>query len=217
MATAASYCYDLGDSQRLYLSNQGLLTSVTIYIGSEGQQQQSSQGVATGLWKALPQLYRLGGGYVATIFADQPFYLSIQGSQMQVSAGASGAGIAQQVSQLEPLPMEPAEPPSVPAMKPMMPMQPMTMTMGDMSMSMGEMRMGNMSMGTQTSSSQTSSHSGDMVSRSAVDQPARGQSLEDRSSTVEQKKFCSQCGASVGARDRFCAQCGSRLSETPEA
>lgn len=196
MATAASYCYDLGNSQRLYLSNQGLLTSVTIHTGSEGQQQQSSQGVATGPWKALPQLYRLGGGYVATVFADQPFYLSIQGSQMQVSAGASGAGIAQQISQLEPLSLQPAEAPSVPAMKPMMPMQPMTMTMGDMSMSMG----------TQTSSSQTSSRSSDME---------KSQSLEEQPGAVEQKKFCSQCGASVGARDRFCAQCGTRLVETP--
>ncbi|MEM8505417.1 MAG: zinc ribbon domain-containing protein [Cyanobacteria bacterium P01_D01_bin.1] len=193
MANAASYCYDLSGSQKLYLSNQGMLTTVTSYVGSAGQQQQSSQGVATGQWKALPQLYQLGGGYIAIIFADQTFYLSIQGTQMQVSAGASGDGIAQQISQLEPLPAQPTEPSSTPAMKPMTPMapmtpmQPMTMTMGDMSMSMGEMRMGDMSMSAQSTASQ--------------------------SEAASQKKFCSHCGAAVGVRDRFCSQCGNQLTK----
>ncbi len=194
MANAASYCYDLGNSQKLYLSNQGMLTTVTIYVGSAGQQQQSSQGVATGVWKSLPQLYQLGGGHVATVFADQTFYLSIQGTQMQMSAGASGEGIAQQISQLEPLPAQPVEPPSAPTMKPMTPMQPMTMTMGDMSMSMGEMRMGDMRMGTQPS------------------EQAAGSSSAGQTDAVGQKRFCSQCGAEVGMRDRFCAQCGSQLA-----
>ena len=210
MANAASYCYDLGNSQKLYLSNQGMLTTVTIYVGSAGQQQQSSQGVATGVWKSLPQLYQLGGGYVATVFADQTFYLSIQGTQMQMSAGAGGEGIAQQISQLDPLLAQSAEPPSVPAMKPMTPMapmQPMTMTMGDMSMSMGEMRMGDMRMGTQTSD-QFSEQSGEQSS----EQAAGRSSSADQTDAAGQKRFCSQCGAGVGRRDRFCAQCGSQLA-----
>ena len=142
MANAASYRYDLGNAQTIYLSNQGVLTTVTIHSGGVGQQQQSSQGLSTGQWTAPPKLYRLGGGHVVTVFADQTFYLSIQGNQMQMSSGANGEGIAQQISELEPLPMQPAESPSVQAMKPMAPMPPMSMSMGDMSMSMGEMRMG---------------------------------------------------------------------------
>ncbi|MBE9064423.1 zinc ribbon domain-containing protein [cf. Phormidesmis sp. LEGE 11477] len=210
MAGAVSYRCDLGNSQELYLSNQGILTTVTIYTGSAGQQQQSSQAVATGEWKASPQIYRLGGGYVATVFAEQTFYLSIQGNQMQMSSGASGEGTAQQIRQLEPLPMQPAESPSVSTMKPMTPMQPMTMTMGDMSMSMGEMRMGNMSMGTQASSSQASSQR----SSTAASQPAEEQAAAAQSG---QKKFCSQCGAAVRVGDRFCAQCGTQLTNTPSA
>lgn len=194
MTNAASYSYDLGSSQRLFLSNQKTLTSVTIYASSAGQQQQSAQSIATGPWQAVPQLYRLGGGYVATVFADQTFYLSIQGTQVQMSVGAIAQEIAQQISQLDPLPVEAAEPPSMPSMKPMapmQPMQPMTMKMGDMSMSMGEMRMGDMSL---------SAH------------PAEGQP-----GAASQKKFCSQCGAAVGVRDRFCAQCGSQLTNSPTA
>lgn len=195
MADAASYCYDLGDSQKLYLSNQGMLTTVTIYASSAGQQQQSSQGVATGQWKTLPQLYQLGGGYVATVFADQTFYLSIQGTQMQMSAGASGEGIAQQISQLEPLPAQPTEPPSMPTIKPMAPMQPMSMQMGDMSMSMGDMRMGDMRLS---------------------DMSTGAQARQEQSGAVDQR-FCSQCGAAVGVRDRFCSQCGNRLAANPVA
>ena len=199
MTNAAAYRYDLGNAQTIYLSNQGILTTVTIHSGGVGQQQQSSQGLSTGQWTTPPKLYRLGGGYVATVFAEQTFYLSIQGNQMQMSSGASGAGIAQQISELEPLPMQPAEPPSVPTMKPMTPMQPMTMTMGDMSMSMGEMRMGDMSMGTQSGQSQASSSAG-------------SRSVEDSPDATGQKRFCSQCGSAVGVGDRFCAQCGNKLA-----
>lgn len=215
MANAASYRYDLGNSQRLYLSNQGILTTVTIYIGNAGQQQQSTQGVATGQWKALPQLYQLGGGHVATVFADQTFYLSIQGNQMQMSSGASGEGIAQQISQLEPLPMQPAESPSTLETRPMVPMQPMTMTMGDMSMSMGEMRMGDMRMGTQANSSQTNSQTSYTEKSRLEGQVAGSRPIEDLPGALGQRKFCSQCGAAVGGRDRFCAQCGSQLATTP--
>lgn len=191
MANAASYRYDLGNSQVIHLGNQGILTTVTFSSSAASQQQQSSQGVSTGQWTAPPKLYRLGGGFVAAIFAQQTFYLSMQGNQIQMSAG--GEGIAQQISQLEPLPMQVAEPPSIPSMQPMKPMQPMTMTMGNMSMSPGEMRMGDMRLSTQ------------------VSQSTEGSSAEGQSSG-RQKKFCSQCGAAVEESDRFCAQCGNKLA-----
>ena len=97
---------------------------MTVYVGSAGQ-PQSSQSVASSQWTALPRLYQLDGGYVTTVyvttvFADQTFYLSIQGSQMQVNAGASGEGIVQQINQLEPLPAQPAKTPSAPIMQPML-------------------------------------------------------------------------------------------------
>lgn len=199
MAHAASYRYDLGNSQFIYLSNQGILTTVTIYSGSVGQQQQSSQGVSTGPWTAPPKLYQLGGGHVAIVFSEQTFYLSIQGNQMQMSSGASGQGIEQQISRLEPLPMQPAEVPHMSQMKPMAPMasmQPMTMTMGNMSMSMGEMRMGDMNLSAESSQSQAKSS-------------AQASHSECESS---QKKFCPQCGTAVEAGDRFCSQCGHQLS-----
>ncbi|MGD1898499.1 MAG: zinc-ribbon domain-containing protein [Phormidesmis sp.] len=203
MADTASYRYDLDNFQRLYLSNQSTLTTVTISSNSAGQQQQSSQGITTGQWTALPQLYRLESGYVATVFADQTFYILIQGNQIQMSAGAHEESIAQQINQLDPLPMQPAKPPSVPTMKPMTPLQPMSMTMGNMSMRMGEMQMGNMSIGTQASSSWSNSQPGDTAQSRAVEEP---------SSAARQRKFCSQCGAVVGAQDRFCSQCGTQLT-----
>ena len=203
MASATSYRYDLDNAQAIYLSNQAILTTVTFSTSGTGQQQQSSQSVSTGQWTAPPEIYKLGGGFVAVISAQQPYYLSIQGHQMQMSAGASGAGIAQQISQLEPLPMQPTEPSSVPSMQPMTPMQPMTMSMGNMSMSMGEMNMGEMNMGEMSLSSQASS--------SVAQSSAESQPTEARSGAGK-KKFCSQCGNSVGAGDRFCAQCGHQLS-----
>ena len=202
MASATSYRYDLDNAQAIYLSNQGILTTVTFSSSGTGQQQQSSQSVSTGQWTAPPEIYQLGGGFVAVVSAQQPYYLSIQGHQMQMSAGASGEGIAQQISQLEPLPMQSTEPPSGPSMQPMTPMQPMTMTMGNMSMSMGEMSMGEMSL-----SSQASSSAGQTAAES---QPTKKRA--DAEQKAGQKKFCSQCGSAVGAGDRFCAQCGHQLT-----
>ena len=207
MSGSASYRYDLGGFRYLYLSNQGTFTTVTLYSGNMGQQQQSSQSITTGTWQALPQVYQLGNVYVATIFAEQTLYLSIQGSQIQISSGASGASVAQQISQLDPLPRQSAEPPSGPTMEPMTPMQPMTMTMGDMSMSMGDMSMGNMRMGNMGMGAQASSSH----ANSPVQNPSDS-SVKSQSDATGQKKFCSQCGAPVGASDRFCSQCGYQLT-----
>ncbi len=190
MANAASYRYDLGNSQIIHLSNQGILTTVTFSSSGAGQQQQSSQGVSTGQWTAPPELYQLGGGFVAAIFAQQMVYLSIQGTQIQMSVG--GAGIAQQISGLEPLPMEIAEPSATAHVQPIMPMQPMKMTMGNMNMSMGEMRMGDMTL---SSRADSQTHA----------------STESSAQSSAKKKFCSQCGTAVEASDRFCAQCGHKL------
>ena len=199
MASTASYRYDLGNSQTIYLSNQGGLTTVTIVSGGMGQQQQSGQSFSSGQWTAPPKLYQLGGGHVAIVFADRPFYLSILGGQMQVSSGASGQGIEQQVSELQPLIMQPADLPSVPSMKPMTPMQPMTMTMGNMSMSMGEMRMGEMNLSTSAGHAQSN-------------QAQAGASASGEPKGMGEKRFCSQCGAAVRMGDRFCAQCGHQLA-----
>ena len=196
MANAVSYRYDLGNARVIHLSNQGDLTTVTFYSSAAGQLQQSSQAVSIGRWTATPKLYALGGGYVATVFAAQTFYLSMQGNQMQMSSAATNDAIAQQISQLEPLPMQVTQPPfaspTEPAISPMTPMQPMTMTMGNMSMSMGEMRMGDMRLNTQ-------GH-----------QPTEASSAKGQSS--ERQKYCSQCGVAVERRDRFCAQCGNKLA-----
>ena len=203
MASAASYRCDLGNSRAIYLSNQGVLTMVTVYSGGAGQQQQSSQGFSTGEWTATPKLYQVGGGYVVTVFAEQTFYFSVQGGQMQVSSGANGEKVAQRVSELEPLPLVEGEMPpasgmrgtEMKGMEPMMPMQPMTMTMGNMSMSMGEMRMGDMRLSAQAEAGW-----------------GQGGSAEGEEGEARQKKFCSQCGAKVQAGDRFCSQCGNQLT-----
>ena len=216
MASAASYRCDLGNSRAIYLSNQGVVTMVTVYSGGAGQQQQSSQGFSTGEWTATPKLYQVGGGYVVTVFAEQTFYFLVQGGQMQVSSGTDRERIAQGMSGLEPLPMVEGEMPSAPGMagmkmkgmEPMTQMQPMTMTMGNMSMSMGEMRMGNMRLSTQADQAQGSSAE---RSEGVVGQ-GQGGSAEGVESEVGQKKFCSQCGAKVQAGDRFCSQCGNQLT-----
>lgn len=190
MATAASYRCDLGNRQSMYISNQGILTTVTVHSGGLSQQQQSSQAVSTGPWTSPPKIYQLGGGHVAVVLANQTFYLSIQGNQMQMNAGLQGKGIEQQIRDLEPLPMQPAEAPTMPAMQPMQPTQPMTMTMGNMSMTMGgEMKMGDTIVNAQSVQAEVSQ-------------------TED----MNQQKFCSQCGHQVEASDRFCSQCGHQLA-----
>ena len=199
MASAESYRYDLGNSQAIYLSNQGSLTTVTIVSSGMGQQQQSGQSFSSGQWAAPPKLYQLGGGHVAIVFAERTFYLSIAGGQMQVSSDAGGQGIEQQISKLQPLTMQPADLSSVPSMRPMTPMQPMTMTMGNMSMSMGEMRMGDMNLSTSTSQVQA-----EQVQASA--------GASDEPEGMGEKRFCSQCGAAVRMGDRFCSQCGHQLA-----
>lgn len=171
---------------------------MTVVSSGMGQQQQSGQSFSSGQWTAPPKLYQLGGGHVAIVFAERTFYLSIVGGQMQVSSGAGGQGIEQQISELQPLPMQPAELPSMPAMRPM---PPMTMTMGNMSMRMGEMRMGEMNLNASTSQSQFNQS-----------QASAAAAASDEPEEMREKRFCSQCGAAVRMGDRFCAQCGHQLA-----
>lgn len=174
---------------------------MTVVSSGMGQQQQSGQSFSSGQWTAPPKLYQLGGGHVAIVFAERTFYLSIVGGQMQVSSGAGGQGIEQQISELQPLPMQPAELPSMHSMRPMPPMPPMTMTMGNMSMRMGEMRMGEMNLNASTSQSQFNQS-----------QASAAAAASDEPEEMREKRFCSQCGAAVRMGDRFCAQCGHQLA-----
>lgn len=213
MADAAAYKCELGSNQRLYLSNEGPVTALTLLSSGLGQQQQSSNRFSTGEWTAEPALYRLGQGMLVVISADSTYYLQIQGGQAQMLSGPLSSQVTEQIKRSQPValqreedagdttildsPMQPMTP-----MKPMQPMRmnqnPMSMAMGNMEMTMGEtgtgeMKLGDMKLG------------GNQAPQS---EPAESSSSE----AAKVKRFCSQCGSVVTAGDRFCAHCGTSLT-----
>ncbi|MET0033561.1 MAG: zinc-ribbon domain-containing protein [Limnospira maxima] len=178
------YVCELGTGQRVYLDNQGSQTVVTIASGSPGQQQQASNGFQTGTWTSPPSLYRTGNGVVLKIETAQgEHFVQLQGSSMSVMGQTPSLGSAQQMS-VQQVSSTPAS--SMPPMKPMEPMKPMQMGNMQMSMNPMEMRMGNMEL--KMGSSEPSSA------------PSSGN-----------RKFCSNCGATVQPDDRFCGSCGHQL------
>lgn len=221
MANATAYQCELGPNQRLYLSNEGPITALTLLSTGPGQQQQSSNRFSTGEWTAAPALYRLGQGMLIVISAASTYYLQLQSGQAQLLSGPLSEQMADQLRQSQPMamqqddrvvntildsPMQPMTP-----MKPMKPMQmnqnPMSMSMGNMEMTMGatglgEMKLGNMKLGGKN--------------HSAHSEPAGSSSSE----AAKVKRFCSQCGSAVAAGDspaerlrhRFCAHCGISLT-----
>lgn len=222
MADAAAYRCELGSNQRLYLSNEGPVTTLTLLSSGSGQQQQSSNRFSTGEWTAEPTLYRLGQGMLVVISADSTtYYLQIQGGQAQVLSGPLSSQVAEQIERSQPVamqreedagdttildsPMQPMTP-----MTPMKPMRmnqnPMSMSMGNMEMTMGETGMGKMKLGDMTLGNKTPS----AQSESAESSPTEAAKV---------KRFCSQCGAAVAGdspaerlRHRFCAYCGTSLT-----
>jgi NADH pyrophosphatase NudC (nudix superfamily) len=182
-----AYVCDLGTGQRVYLDNQGMQTVVTTVSTSRGQQQQSSSGFETGSWTAPPELFQTANGVIVKInTAGGDRLIQIQGNSMSVTSSVSSLSNSQQL-QMQQVASTPAS--SMPPMQPMEPMQPMKpiepMKMGDMQMNLNpmEMRMGNMEM-------------------------RIGSTAQDS----ETRRFCSQCGAAVGASDRFCSSCGHQLN-----
>ena len=212
MADTTAYKYELSAHQTLYIGGQGLMTVVTLQSGSPGQQQQSSNQFSTGKWTAVPLLYRLGQGVVVIISTlAETYYLQVQGSQMQMNAGAVSAKLEAQMSQSQTLPLQPADamPAGMPAMNmsgemqpmpQMQPMKPMSLKMGDMEMNMGEMKMEEMSMG-KMNTPQSKQESKTQESR-----------IQESGAQQQTKRFCTQCGSPAESDDKFCGYCGNQLA-----
>ncbi len=216
MADPTAYKYELSAHQTLYIGGQGLMTVVTLQSGGPAQQQQSSNQFSTGKWTAIPLLYRIGQGVVVVISTiAETYYLQVQGSQMQMSAGAVSAELEAQMSQSQTLPLQSADamPAGMPAMgmpsmnassnassmdmppmPQMQPMKPMSLKMGNMEMSMGEMTMGEMSMG----------------KMNTLQDKQEGRTQNGAQQKI--KRFCTQCGSPAEAGDKFCGHCGNRLA-----
>ncbi|MFM7425669.1 MAG: zinc ribbon domain-containing protein [Elainella sp.] len=189
-----AYRCDLGGGQSLLLDNQGTQTRITLASSSAGQQQQSTQGLETGVWTGTPQVLATAGGWILKLqTVSGELYWQIQGQSLH-RVDAAAVGMA------SPLPIQPVESPTAQPMTPMQPIQPMQpmtpmqpMRMGNMSMSLNpmEMRMGDMTLrmgGPQASSASTSA------------------------AAPTTKRFCSQCGAGIQPADRFCSSCGVQLN-----
>lgn len=204
---ASGYTYNLSSGQLLTLVNQGEQTTVMISSGAGTQQQQSSNGFATGSWVGEPRLYKVGAGLFITLSTPlQTYYIQYQQGQVQVSTEVS-TEVMDEVARSQPIPMQPmAKLPDAPTliMPPMQPMagmnpmpkmpdmqmnNPMSMTMGNMSMSMAD--------ATAKATSKTTTDT--------THQPASEASQSN-------KKFCTQCGSPIAPTDKFCGQCGTALT-----
>lgn len=179
-----AFVCELGDSQRLYLDNQGTQTAIALTSSQVGQQQQSSQSIQTGSWTSPPEVFRVANGAVLKIQATQgEYFIQIQGSRIGMLSAPPGLSNAQQI-QLQRVTNAPSLPPlaSMPPLKPLPPLK-----MGNMQMSMNPMEM----------------RMGDMTLRMPADADSPEPSI---------RRFCSQCGVSVQPSDRFCSSCGHDLA-----
>ncbi len=130
---------DLGNGQSLYLDNQNDKTLITLASHSQGQQQQSSSSFITGLWKTPPQVYRVNNNIRIKInTAVQEYIFAVVNNGIALVTD-------DEANQAQSIPLQPAQ--DMPKMQPMQPLKmgdmsmsfkPMTMTMGNMSMSMEE-------------------------------------------------------------------------------
>ena len=218
MADAAAYKCEIDSNRQLHLRNEGAVTAVTLSSSSFGQQQQSSNRFTTGQWTAAPALYRLHRGLLVVISAASTYYLQLQDGQVQVLSGTLSEQMTDQLQQAQSVtlqrddsartvldaPMQPMTP-----MQPMMPMRsqnPMSLSMGDMKMTMGagasEMSIGDMKLGSQPSDLTEDSSSATAASASS----------QGSADTAKVRRFCSQCGSAVAPGDRFCAHCGTQLN-----
>lgn len=220
-----AYMSELGAGWRVYLDNPGGQTVVTVMTSSLGQQQQSSSSVKTGDWLVPPTILRSPERVVIQItIAQGQQFIHLQGSQMSVSGVAPVMGSFQQMQLQTVQTMPESTLPSMPSMPPMQPMQPMQpiphpsasspppiqpmqpmqpLQMDGMTMNLGtmEMRMGNMEM-----------RMGNPSVSSAAGVTSGGSAEGSAASPQPNRRFCSQCGASVEVGDRFCSSFGHRLS-----
>ncbi|HEY9615258.1 MAG TPA: zinc ribbon domain-containing protein [Microcoleaceae cyanobacterium] len=180
------YECELSTGQRIYVDCQGNQTIVTLSSSQPGQQQQSSCGFQTGAWTAPPQLFQTPGGAVIKITtAQMEPLIQIQGNYMGMSSDVSAIGNAHSV-QMQQVATAPAM--SMPPMQPMSPMPSMPpLKMGDMQMTMNPMTMQMGNMGMQMGAPTTFTPN------------------------VQERRFCSQCGARVEPSDRFCSSCGHQF------
>ncbi|MGB3291537.1 MAG: zinc ribbon domain-containing protein [Phormidesmis sp.] len=228
MADAAAYKCELGSNQRLHLSNEGSVTAVTLLSSGPGQQQQSSNRFTTGQWTVAPTLYRLDQGMLVVISATSTYYLQLQEGQAQMLSGPLSSQMADRLKQAQPMAMQrddrartildsPLQP--MTPLQPMAPLRmnknPLSMSMGNMKMSMGKAGLGEMSLG-EMSLGEMSLGDRDLGSQpepaASSSSASGGAHSQDEPETSTVRHFCSQCGSAVAPSDRFCSQCGTSLT-----
>ena len=216
MADAAAYKCEIDANRQLHLRNEGTVTAVTLLSNSPGQQQQSSNHFTTGQWTAAPALYHLRQGMLIVISAASTYHLQLQGGQIQMLSGALSEQMADQLQQAQPVtlqrddsaktvldaPMQPMQP-----MQPIRMQNPMSLSMGDMTMTMGKSDAGEMSMGDMKLETQPPNFTEGSSSAAAASASSQGST-----DAAKARRFCSQCGSAVAPGDRFCAHCGSQLN-----
>lgn len=180
-----AYVCELNPGHRIYLDNQGDQTTITVTLQRPGQQQQTSNTMATGAWTAPPEAYQSDTGAVFKLLTTQgKVCISVQGNRVSTTSNVSSTASSSQQLSVQQTTTVPT------GMQPMQSTDTMSMTMNSMppimnSMTPMEMRMGTMEL--------------------KMDTP----NPQPQATTV--RNFCSQCGTKVTPEDRFCSSCGHRL------
>lgn len=163
--------------------------------------------------RAVPALYRLDQGLLIIIPATSTYYLQIKGGQVQMLSGSLSEQMADQLQQAQPVAMQPDDRARTILDSPMQPMTPLRMNKNPMSMSMGDMKMtvgetglgeispGDMKLNTQPDPTES------RLSTSSASSHSQGEA-----GSAKVRRFCSQCGSAVALGDRFCACCGTQLN-----
>jgi zinc-ribbon domain len=182
-----AYTTDLGDGQKLWLSNHGAFTQITLGNSASEPQQRQSNSFETGAWIAPPALFCTAIGVVLRIHAalGQTF-IQIQESQMQLVST-----LLQPLQDADAVPLQ--EVGDDLSAQPMSQIQSLS--------SLPPLQIGDMQMQT--------------TDGIVIQLPSPfADSQQTPSSTVsaaESHRFCSQCGHSIGRGDRFCSHCGHKL------
>ncbi|MEM6255948.1 MAG: zinc ribbon domain-containing protein [Cyanobacteria bacterium P01_D01_bin.156] len=172
-----AYVCEISPNHHIYLDNQGNQTIVTTVLSMPGQQQQTSTGMTTGTWTALPKIYQTTTGIILKLFSEEgETCVHVQNNSISLMVNVPSVAEAQQLSVQQATTVQSSN-----VMPPMPPMGNMQMTMQPM-----EMRMGNMEL--------------KMDSAANAPQPetARNFCSQCGSKVAPEDRFCSNCGHALG-------------------
>lgn len=167
-----AYKAELGNSQFIFVRNQGTQTLITLSHQSTGQQQSQTTSFETGTWSLPPALYCTATGVILKVTGlTGDRFIQVQGQQVQSLSTAPTLPEHDRVAMQD-------DDTAVPSMSSVPPMPPMQL--GDMSMQMNPMRM----------------QMGDMSMQIPSSQPQADQRFCSQCSSVVKSddRFCAHCG-----------------------